>query len=140
MDGSEFGVLWNNIIKIILIFLVVIIVGYYSLYWAVWNNAKLSLGKAMDEIEDRIDKRGYIEEQYIDDTLATYCSMGAIDNYEVTEVSPGFEEVPNYLGQPLFVEVRLYYSVMGREHTMTDRVTTYNRGTYGEGYNTINQH
>lgn len=128
----------SSIVRILFIFLVVFTFGYISLYWAVWNNCKLTLGKAMAEIEDNIDKDGMIVKSKAEEALAEYCNINAIDSCELKEVFPGYDTPSAYIGQPMYVEAELTYSVLGREHKMRDRVSAHSRGHYGEGYNTHN--
>ena len=112
---------------------------FLVLYFTTINNTKLVLGKAMDEIEDQIDKVGYIEEGYVEETLIRYLDGEGIVDYS-TYASPGFGVIPDYIGQPLFVEVTVDCEVAGIEFTITERADAYNRGHYGNGYNTPNEH
>lgn len=133
-------VFMDNIIRIVTGGLALIAFIIILLFTITMNNAKLTINKAMDEIEDRMDKIGHIEEDYVYQQLDEYCTGISMRGYEITEVSPGFGVIPEYIGQPLYVEARLDYTVAGRDFTVKGKAQSYNRGYYGKGYNTINQH
>ena len=129
----------SGFIRIFIIGMALIAFITLTLYFIAVNNTKLVLGKALDEIEDRMDKVGYIERSYVEETLVKYLDGEAIIGYD-TYASPGFNVVPDYLGQPMYIEVVVDCEVAGMEFTITERADAYNRGYYGNGYNTPSEH
>lgn len=138
--SAPFEELVNGLVRIIITGICCVAFITVLMYWIVWNNAKLSLGKAMDEIEDRIDKVGYIERSYADRMMNTYCDSEAFESYTYTVVEPAFDSKPQYLGQPMYIEVQLNCRVVGIDFKVKGKADAYNRGRYGKGYNTPNQH
>ena len=110
------------------------------LFTIAWNSNRLNINYTVAQIEDRIDKIGYIERSYVDSeiselknrTSSTYRSL------DVT-VSPSYDTMPRYIGQPMYVELSLKYKSNGKERTIKRRASAYNRGYYGSGYNTRNR-
>lgn len=138
--STPFEQLVEGIVRTVILGLVAVAFISMLMYWLVWNNARLTLGKAMDEIEDRMDKIGYIERNYAERMLDTYCDSEAFDGYTFTVVEPGFDTRASYIGQPMYIEVKLNCNAGLMDFTVTGRADAYNRGDYSGGYNTPNQH
>ena len=133
---DSIGDLFHHLIHIIVLLLVGFIIMWATLYWLTWTTGKECAARAMTDVQAHMRQYGVISESKLDESINKYCTGSGFKGYEVVEVTPGFNSRPQYLGQPMYVEVVVTYHIFARDINIGARADIGNSGYYGNGYNT----
>lgn len=136
---DDTGYLLHHLTTIIILLLLGFLVMWMSLYWLTWTTGKECISRAMTDVQLEMRSKGYITENKVRDAVFSYCSGSGFKSLEIVDVKPGFNTYPQYLGQPMYVEVVVTYHIFMKDIRITGRSDIDNDGHYGNGYNTKNQ-